>query len=61
MVFALLKFAFDVGIHFKINVVMLYIILMHICYFMFLDNDLLLDVYFIFILDMKMMLDRKQI
>ena len=40
---------------------MLYIILMHICYFMFFANDLLLDVYFIFILDMKMMLDRKQI
>ena len=61
VVFALLKFVFDIGIHFKINVVMLYIILMHICYFMFFANDLLLGVYFIFILDMRMMLDKKQI
>ena len=30
---------------------MLYIILMTISCFMFFDNDLLLDVYFIFILD----------
>ena len=40
---------------------MLYIILMYIFYFMFFANYLLLGVYFIFILDMKMMLDKKQI
>ena len=35
----------------RINVVMLYIILMHVSHFMIFANDLLLAVYFIFILD----------
>ena len=44
---------FDIGKHSKINVVTLYIILMHISYFMlFFANDLVL-VCFIFILDYR--------
>ena len=41
--------------------VMLCIILMHISHFIFFANDLLLAVYFVFILDREMMLDKKQI
>ena len=51
VVFALLKFAIRQWNTFLINVVMLYIILMHISQFMFLANGLLLVVYFKFILD----------
>ena len=48
--FALLNFALWYWNTF-LNVVMLYIILMHISHFMFFANDLLLAVYFMFILD----------
>ena len=37
------------------------IILMHISCFMFFANDLLLAVYFVFILDYEIKLDKKQI
>ena len=42
---------FDTGIHSEVNVVMLYIILMHISCLVFFANKLLLDIYFICILD----------
>ena len=50
--FALLKFSFNIGIHsLKKYMVILYIILMHISHFF--ANELLLAVYFIFILDYR--------
>ena len=51
--FALLNFAIWYWNTFFKNVVILYIILMCISHFMFFANDLLLAVYFIFILDYR--------
>ena len=47
----LLNLLFDTGIHFKINAVMLYNVLTTFLTLCFFANDLLLAVYFIFILD----------
>ena len=45
-----------------LNVIMLYIILMHIPCFMFFANDLFLAVYILYVFyTMEMMLDKKQI